>query len=76
MKEMQIDIMQMHFVLREDVETAFLSAPIEFFSPIVGQSAHPSDIGSVRPGWPRRLIRVSRAFQAFAEVGDISIRHC
>jgi hypothetical protein len=75
MEEMQIDVMQPHFALREGVEPGFLSGPIEFFSPIVDQSAHPSDVRTVRPGRPRRLIGEPRAFQAVMEIGDMSDRH-
>jgi len=71
---MQIDVVQTYFVLRKGVETGFLSAPIEFFS-LVDQSSHPSDVCTVRPGWPRRLIGETGASQAFTEIGDSSIRH-
>jgi len=42
---------------------------------LLDQSSHPIDVCAVSPGWPRRPIRKTGAFQAFTEIRDSGHRN-
>jgi hypothetical protein len=75
MYEMEIDVVQSDFVLREGLSPRFLRAPIEAMAPIFKQFPHQGDIRAICPRWARRLIWEPSAREAFAQIRDVSCWH-
>src|SRR5581483_7738929 len=69
-KEMQIDAVEGHAILRKLIEPRLFGAPIEALAPIGDGLLHPRHIGPVGPRRAGRLIRESRPREALAPSGD------
>jgi len=67
---MQIDAAKRNRVLRKAVEPHFLGPPIEGATPVFDELLEISDIRSVGPRFPRRLVGETRSPEPFVEIDD------
>jgi hypothetical protein len=61
MEEVQIDAMELDFVLQEGIEPCLLGTPLEATAPVLDEITQVSHISAVRPGFAWGLIRKAGA---------------
>ena len=66
--EVNVDVTELRTKVHERVQVALLRAPVEAVGPIVEQAFQVLEVGPLRPGSARRLIRPARVADTRSEV--------